>query len=87
MSSIRARLFFILLIATGTIWLSAVWWIQHSTRTEVEDVLDARLAEAAQMVSSLLSGGRVEVAGAAEALAAVTGRPGPEYSRQLSCQI
>ncbi|MEN9061184.1 ATP-binding protein [Ponticoccus litoralis] len=87
MSSIRGRLFFILLVATGAIWFSAVLWIQHSTRTEVEVVLDARLAEAAQMVSSLLSDGRVEVAGAAGTLAIAPGRTGSGYSRQLSCQI
>lgn len=87
MSSIRGRLFFILLVATGAIWFSAVLWIQHSTRTEVEVVLDARLAEAAQMVSSLLSDGRVEVAGAARTLAIAPGRTGSGYSRQLSCQI
>jgi len=87
MTSIRARLFVILLIATGLIWFSAVWWIQHSTRTEVEGVLDARLAEAAQMVSSLMSDQRVEFSSAAEAVVALKDASAPEYSRQLSCQI
>lgn len=55
MTSIRWRLFAILLLATGVIWLSAVVWLQHSTRAQIERVLDSRLAEAGHMVSSLLS--------------------------------
>jgi two-component system sensor histidine kinase QseC len=54
-TSIRWRLFAILLLATGVIWLSAVVWLQHSTRAQIERVLDSRLAEAGHMVSSLLS--------------------------------
>lgn len=87
MSSIRTRLFLILLIATGAIWFSAVWWIQHSTRVEVERVLDARLEEAAQMVSSLLSDGRVELSNPDKAVSAFTEQSVVAYSRQLSCQI
>ena len=55
MTSIRWRLFAMLLLATGVIWLSAVVWLQHSTRAQIERVLDSRLAEAGHMVSSLLS--------------------------------
>ena len=87
MTSIRTRLFAILLLATGAVWFSAAWWIQHSTRVEVEQVLDARLAEAAGMVSSLLSDGRVELSSAAGAMEALTTRADQGYSRQLSCQI
>ena len=65
MNSIPIRLFLILLTATGVVWLSAVVWIQQSTRAEVERVLDARLAEAGQMVSSLISDQRIDVARAA----------------------
>ncbi|TWI33720.1 ATP-binding protein [Paracoccus sulfuroxidans] len=83
--SIKLRLFLILILATGAIWLSALFWIDRSTRTEVERVLDARLAEAANMVSSLISDRRIAV-GAVEEL-----RPwspdAPDYSRQLFCQI
>ncbi|MFP4044201.1 MAG: ATP-binding protein [Rhodosalinus sp.] len=90
MNSIRLRLFLILMAATGAVWLSAVLWIQHSTRAEVERVLDARLAEAARMVSSLIEDRRIDVARVADAVA-----DGPEglrtaasdYSHQLSCQI
>ncbi len=83
MRSLRVRLFAILVLATGLIWLSAVAWIYLGSKREVEQVLDNRLQEAARMVSSLVARGR---------------RPGPErggpnlpgptaYERQLSCQI
>ena len=88
MNSLRLRLFALLLVATGAVWLSAVMWIQTSTRAEVERVLDARLREAAQMVSSLISEKEIAAASAA-------GLTDPTafdfqsdgYSRQLSCQI
>lgn len=83
MRSLRFRLFAILLLATGLIWLSAVAWIYLGSKREVEQVLDNRLQEAARMVNSLAG--------------AVGGR-GPDgtprtfpapmaYERQLSCQI
>lgn len=56
MTSMRLRLSAMLLLATGLIWLSAVVWLQYSTRAQIERVLDSRLAEAGHMVSSLLSG-------------------------------
>ena len=72
MNSIRLRLFLILMAATGAVWLSAVLWIQHSTRAEVQLVLDARLAEAARMVSSLIDDRRLELASAAGAVTDVS---------------
>ena len=54
MPSISKRLFLILALTTGLVWLSAVVWIFLSTRAEVERVLDARLMEAGRMVSSLI---------------------------------
>lgn len=92
MNSIRRRLFAILLTATGVVWLSAVLWIQHSTRTEVGYVLDRRLQESAQMVASLIrrNGGiagpdaAVLIDGDAPALAD-TGRH--DLARQLICQV
>ncbi|PZX12805.1 two-component system sensor histidine kinase QseC [Palleronia aestuarii] len=84
--SIRLRLILALVLATGVVWLSAVIWIENSTRGKVEQVLDARLAESARMVSSLLSDGRIEVTNASGAFAeALPG--GSAYSHQLSCQI
>ncbi|WP_289069521.1 ATP-binding protein [uncultured Aliiroseovarius sp.] len=90
MSSIRIRLFVILLLATGVVWLSAFLWIQQSTLTEVERVLDARLAESGQMVSSLISDRRVDVAAVAKQVPNLTAAQDDAsvgYSHKLSCQI
>lgn len=84
--SIRLRLILILLLATTVVWVSAIVWIEHSTRARLEQMLDARLSEAARMVSSLLSDHRIEVAQAAGGMTV----PVPaqtDYARQLSCQI
>ena len=83
--SMKLRLFLILILATGAIWLSAVVWIERSTRSEVERVLDARLAESANMVNSLISDRRIAVSEAAATSLPMSSQP--DYSRQLSCQI
>lgn len=84
--SIRLRLILILTLTTSVIWLSAALWINVSTRAQVERVLDARLAEAANMVSSLMADRRIALdEAAAQATIALPGAG--EYSRQLSCQI
>nr|WP_240989068.1 ATP-binding protein [Salipiger mangrovisoli] len=82
----RLRLFLILALATGAIWFSAVMWIEHSTRAQVTKVLDARLAEAANMVSSLLEDRRIAMAGEG-APVAIPLDPHHDYAHQLSCQI
>jgi two-component system sensor histidine kinase QseC len=89
-NSIRVRLFAVLLLATGAVWLSAVAWIYLSTQAQVEKVLDARLQEAARMVNSLITDRRIDVASAVRT--AVEGTKDFEiaetpYDRQLSCQI
>lgn len=92
MRSIRLRLILILMVATGAVWLLAVMWTYVSTQHEVERVLDARLTEAARMVSSLITDHHIDVAAAVDAARAsdlpsnfeVAAR---DYSRQLSCQI
>lgn len=90
MSSIRARLFLILIVTTGFVWLSAVVWIYFSTQAQVEKVLDARLQEAARMVDSLIADRRIDVASAVKM---AVDQPdtfetaGHDYDRQLSCQI
>lgn len=81
MTSLRRRLFVLLLAATGTIWLSATVWIYVSSRSELEHVLDTRLQEAARMVHSLVSSGNMTAAVAAPAFEDAS------YARQLSCQI
>ena len=59
MSSLRTRLFIILVAATSLIWLFAIGWISVGTKHEVENVLDSRLEQAARMVSSLVTSNNV----------------------------
>ncbi|ESR27255.1 ATP-binding protein [Lutibaculum baratangense] len=89
MRSMRGRLVAILLVSTGAVWLCAIAWIYWSTQAQIEQVLDARLREAAGMVNSLLTDNRIEVAVAAsEATELPAGfGSGVSYARQLSCQI
>ncbi|VDC19064.1 sensor histidine kinase [Pseudogemmobacter humi] len=91
MNSIRTRLFLILLAATGAVWLSAMVWIQYSTRTEVEHVLDRRLQESAQMVASLIarSGGIVpaEAAAMVDDARALPDTGPHDFVRRLICQV
>ncbi len=61
MNSIKARLFGLLLLATGLVWLSGILWIYSGSRQELERVLDARLEEATRMVSSLVESADVKV--------------------------
>lgn len=84
--SLRKRLFVILLAATGLIWLSAAAWIFVSTRIEVEQVLDTRLREAANMVDSLVSNANLQPDQAVSALKGSSFKK-LNYERQLSCQI
>ncbi len=86
MTSLRRRLFLILLAATGLIWLCAVAWISIGSRSELERVLDTRLQEAARMVHSLVMAGTT-MQGADAAAASLPASPPGGYERQLSCQI
>lgn len=87
MTSLRARLFLVLVVTTGAIWLAATVWIYLGTKRELERVLDTRLQEAARMVSSLVrdDGGSAQAAIAAVPQAGAGADAG--YERQLSCQI
>lgn len=88
MTSLRRRLFLILLAATGFIWLCAIAWISIGSRSELEHVLDARLQEAARMVHSLAMATGTEAAGTAPQASAPLLPPSDAgYERQLSCQI
>ncbi|WP_063623455.1 ATP-binding protein [Bradyrhizobium elkanii] len=85
MNSLKRKLFFILVVTTGLIWIAATCWIYVGTTHEVENVLDSRLQEAARMVLSLASSNGIgsfqkdsDSSHAAEFLT---------YDRQLSCQI
>ncbi len=82
MTSLRRRLFVILVVATGLIWLCGILWLLGGAKAEIERVLDNRLQEAARMVDSLVArsgSGFVDAGGAAETV--------EPYERQLSCQI
>jgi two-component system sensor histidine kinase QseC len=86
MTSLRTRLFAILVATTGLIWLCAAAWIYIQTKNEVEHVLDTRLQEAARMVQSLVTNSDGTASHHAPADPGVI----PEqasYERQLSCQI
>jgi two-component system sensor histidine kinase QseC len=86
MTSLRSRLFLILVAATGIIWIAAASWIYLGTKAELERVLDTRLQEAARMVASLAhadDGSMQSALGAPPQAPASAGG----YERQLSCQI
>ena len=84
-SSLRVRLFVVLLGATGAIWLAAVVWIYTSSRHQVEHVLDTRLQEAARMVVSLVEG--AEGAPLENTRKSFDPARLGSYERQLSCQV
>ena len=85
MNSLKRKLIFILVTATGLIWLAATCWIFVGITREVENVLDSRLQEAARMVLSLATsngiGSLQKDADASHAAEFLT------HERQLSCQI
>lgn len=85
--SLKGRLFAILVLATGLVWALATVWIYVSTRAEVEHVLDARLMEAARMVSSLVDSQDIDVTVASLERPELPDRGNNAYERQLSCQI
>ena len=83
MTSMKGRLFLVLLAATGLIWAFASVWIFFQTRAQLEHVLDTRLQEAARMVSSLASANPAITTG--DGLSSANADK--NYDRQLSCQI
>ncbi len=85
--SLKGRLFVILVLSTGLVWAFATAWIYLSTRAEVERVLDARLTEAARMVSSLVDSQEIDVTVASLDASAIPRRRHNDYERQISCQI
>lgn len=64
MKSMTARLFGLLMLATGFVWFCGMAWIYSGSRKELERVLDVRLEEAARMVASLMQDAGVHVKGA-----------------------
>jgi two-component system sensor histidine kinase QseC len=61
MKSMTARLFGLLLLATGIVWICGMAWIYSGSRKELERVLDVRLEEATRMVSSLMGDASMHV--------------------------
>src|SRR5258708_34884428 len=86
MTSLRTRLFAILVATTGLIWLCAAVWIYVQTKNEVERVLDTRLQEAARMVESLVTNSDGAGSHNAQTDPVVVPQQA-SYERQLSCQI
>lgn len=82
MSSLRNRLFLILVTATGIIWLVAICWIYVASQRQIESVLDARLQEAARMASSLIPNDS-----APHSRLRLKSAELSSTERQLSCQI
>jgi two-component system sensor histidine kinase QseC len=80
-TSLRTRLFVALVAMTVLVWSIAAGWTYVRTQADVERVLDARLVEAARMVSSLAASGAVAKESARAAISSES------YNRQLSCQI
>ena len=87
MTSLRARVFVILVATTGLIWLAATAWIYLGTKAELERVLDTRLQEAARMVSSLVRDAGASAPAAIAATPQISADDPGGYERQLSCQI
>ncbi|MFC4173247.1 ATP-binding protein [Microvirga sp. GCM10011540] len=87
MTSIRTRLFVILVAATGLVWLCAAAWVYVHTQRQLQTVLDNRLMEAARMVSSLVEGDAIALAARAGTPVSVPEAVPLSYERQLSCQI
>lgn len=91
MNSLTVRLFGLLLIATGLVWLSGIAWIYAGSRQELERVLDARLEEASRMVSSLIENADVKVSTGVSGLriarssSTIADRVKTEF--ELACQI
>ena len=83
MTSLRLRLFLLIVAATALVWSLAAAWTALSARDNVERVLDARLREAAVMVASL---GYADGASSTNTVRPAP-IPLPSYERQLSCQI
>ncbi|WP_246045540.1 ATP-binding protein [Rubellimicrobium roseum] len=89
--SMRLRLFLILVLATGTVWASAVLWTRARTEAHVERVLDTRLSEAARMVASLVADNSIDLEAAAGVVEGggkeTTFATAADYEHRLSCQI
>lgn len=83
MTSLRLRLFILIVAATTLVWSAAAAWTILGARSDIEDVLDRRLQEAAHMVASLGYSGSDLAESGIEKLPLAK----DSYERQLTCQI
>lgn len=82
MTSMRLRIFLVLILMTSLVWGGSVVWVHLQTRVEVQRVLDRRLMESAGMVSSLIGEGQV-----VPVIRPPVPASGLSEARKLSCQI
>lgn len=88
MTSLRLRLFLVLVAATGIVWLAAVAWIYTDSRAQIENILNRRLMEAARMVATLVDDEGMQMPlQPGSAASRVRGLGSGSYDRHLSCQI
>ncbi|WP_158807484.1 ATP-binding protein [Beijerinckia sp. L45] len=89
MKSLRLRLFLVLVAATGFVWLAAVVWIYTDSRSQIENILNRRLMEAARMVATLVDDEGIQMPVQPGGSPRVMPRlaSGGSYNRHLSCQI
>ncbi len=89
MTSIRRRLLAALLGMLGIVWLATATWFFLDLRQEVRAVLDARLAEAAQMVQALLArqGLLPQRNAAASTPLEISAITRQRYQGRLACQV
>lgn len=91
MTSMTARLFALLVVATGLVWASGIAWIYSGSKKDLERVLDARLEEASRMVGSLIENADVKISTGVSGLrvqgtsTAIADRAKSEF--ELACQI
>lgn len=90
MKSMTARLFGLLMLATGIVWICGMAWIYSGSRKELARVLDVRLEEATRMVSSLMDDAGVQVQNGVSGMR-VANQTVPirniDTSFRLACQI
>lgn len=94
MTSMKVRLFALLMLATSIVWLCGMAWIYSGSRQELERVLDGRLEEATRMVETLIANADVHMSTTVSGLRLPKSTPqngvhgvNDVNSVQLACQI
>lgn len=86
--SLRWRLIGGIVLLLSALWAATTVWFFFDIRSELREVLDARLASSASMVQGLISRGdlRLPLAAATEALPPAASRP-LSLPTELACQL